>query len=60
MGIQKVRTESTVLTSSTMAWLGKWFLFQTFEEVDSINNKEDDAQLTYHLVENKYKTNKPQ
>ena len=33
------------------AWLGKWFLFQTFEELDSVKDKEYDAQQTRHLID---------
>jgi hypothetical protein len=34
-----------------MLWLGKWFLFQTFEELDSVKDKEYDAQQTRHLID---------
>jgi hypothetical protein len=48
---KKVRTELTVLTLFIMPWLGKWFLFQTFEELDSIKNKEVEAQQIRQLFE---------
>jgi hypothetical protein len=32
-------------------WLGKWFLFQTFEELDSVKDKEYDAQQTRQLID---------
>jgi len=33
------------------SWLGKWFLFQTFEELDSVKDKEYDAQQTRQLID---------
>ena len=32
-------------------WLGKWFLFQTFQELDSVKNKEVEAQQIRQLFE---------
>lgn len=31
-------------------WLGKWFLFQTFDELDSVRDKESNIQQTRHLL----------
>ena len=33
------------------SWLGKWFLIQTFEELDSVKDKEYDAQQTRQLID---------
>ena len=32
-------------------WLGKWFLFQTFEELDSVKDKESEVQQIRQLME---------
>jgi hypothetical protein len=33
------------------SWLGRWFLYQTFEELDSVKDKEYDAQQTRQLID---------
>ena len=32
-------------------WLGKWFLFQTFEELDSVKDKEPDVKEIHELLD---------
>jgi len=32
-------------------WLGKWFLFQTFEELDSVKDKKVEIQQICKLLE---------
>jgi hypothetical protein len=35
---------------SAYAWLGKWFLFQTFEELDGIKDKESEVRQIRQLI----------
>ena len=39
---------------------GKWFLFQTYEELDSVKDKEYDARQTRQLLEDKPETSEVQ
>ena len=36
-------------------WLGKWFLFQTFEELDSIKDKDSEVQQIRQLLDHDQK-----
>jgi hypothetical protein len=46
--------------SSINSWLGKWFLFQTFEELDSVKDKELEVQQIRELLEADPKTSEAQ
>jgi len=47
----KIRSRNLVYLCWCLVWLGKWFLFQTFEELDSVKDKEYDAQQTRQLID---------
>lgn len=52
----KIRSRNLVYLCWCLVWLGKWFIFQTFEELDCVKDKEDDAQQTSQLLEVKPET----
>jgi hypothetical protein len=39
--------------ASKTSWLGRWFLFQTFEDLDSIKDKSADIQQIRSLLDEK-------
>ena len=47
----EIRSRNLVYLCWCLVWLGKWFLFQTFEELDSVKDKEYDAQQTRQLID---------
>jgi len=47
----KIRSRNLVYLCWCLVWLGKWFLFQTFVELDSVKDKEYDAQQTRQLID---------
>jgi hypothetical protein len=43
-----------------LVWLGKWFLFQTFDELDKVKDKDFDEQQIHQLFEDKPNTSEVQ
>ena len=39
-----------ILCKSICSWLGKWFLFQTYEELDNVKDKSAEVKEIYKFL----------